>query len=84
MDFGAFKVIPIPHAESVKLKLGAQAFNLFNHPNFQNPGHTLTAATSSEFGAISSTVGAPTSILGSVGGSDASPRLIQLHANLTF
>ncbi|MGI4830196.1 MAG: carboxypeptidase regulatory-like domain-containing protein [Janthinobacterium lividum] len=84
VDFGAFKVIPIPHYESIKLRVGAQFFNLFNHPNFQNPYHTLTAATGSEFGAITSTVGAPTSILGSVGGSDASPRLIQLHANLTF
>lgn len=84
VDFGAFKLIPIPRSELFKLKLGAQFFNLFNHPNFQNPGHTLSNATSSEYGAISSTVGAPTSILGSVGGSDASPRLIQLHANLTF
>lgn len=82
VDFGAFKSFTMPHAESVKLKLGAQFFNLFNHPNFQNPGHTVTSGTS--YGAISGTVGAPTSILGSVGGADASPRLIQLHGELTF
>ena len=40
MNFGAFKTIGIPHSEVMKLKLGAQFFNLFNHPNFQNPSHT--------------------------------------------
>ena len=84
VNFGAFKVIPIPHSEIMKLKLGAQFFNLFNHPNFQNPSHSLTATNSGSVGAISSTVGAPTSILGSTGGSDASPRLIQLHGTFTF
>ncbi|SEG17317.1 TonB-dependent Receptor Plug Domain [Bryocella elongata] len=82
VDFGAFKNFKIPHYEFMKIKVGAQFFNLFNHPNFQNPGHALTG--SSTYGAITSTVGAPTSILGSVGGADASPRLIQLHGEFTF
>jgi Carboxypeptidase regulatory-like domain len=84
VNFGAFKVIPIPHSEIMKLKLGAQFFNLFNHPNFQNPTHNMTATNSGTLGSIQSTVGAPTSILGSTGGSDASPRLIQLHGSFTF
>jgi hypothetical protein len=85
VNFGAFKVIPIPHSEVMKLKLGAQFFNLFNHPNFQNPTHQLTATNAGgTLGSIQSTVGAPTSILGSTGGSDASPRLIQLHGSFTF
>jgi len=84
VNMGAFKVITIPHYEFMKLKLGAQFFNLFNHPNFQNPSHNLTATNGGTLGSISSTVGAPTSILGSTGGSDASPRLIQLHASLVF
>ena len=83
VNFGAFKTVVIPHYEFMKLKLGAQFFNLFNHTNFQNPGHGRSSSVA-EFGGISSTVGAPTSILGSVGGADASPRLIQLHAALTF
>jgi hypothetical protein len=84
-NFGAFKVIPIPHSEIMKLKLGAQFFNLFNHPNFQNPTHQLTSTNQTgTLGSIQSTVGAPTSILGSTGGSDASPRLIQLHGSFTF
>jgi hypothetical protein len=85
VNFGAFKVIPIPHSEIMKLKLGAQFFNLFNHPNFQNPSHQFTSTNQTgTLGSIQSTVGAPTSILGSTGGSDASPRLIQLHGTFTF
>jgi hypothetical protein len=85
VNFGAFKVISIPHSEVMKLKLGAQFFNLFNHPNFQNPSHQFTSSNqNSTLGSIQSTVGAPTSILGSTGGSDASPRLIQLHGTFTF
>lgn len=83
VNFAALKTIAIPHYEFMKLKLGAQFFNLFNHPNFQNPSHALTASTAT-LGSISSTVGAPTSILGSTGGADSSPRLIQLHASLSF
>jgi hypothetical protein len=68
----------------MKLKLGAQFFNLFNHPNFQNPAHIMSASSGGTLGSIQSTVGAPTSILGSTGGSDASPRLIQLHGSFVF
>jgi hypothetical protein len=85
VDFGAFKTfgIAVPHVEGAKLKVGAQFFNLFNHTNFQNPGHGRSS-NNAQLGGISSTVGAPTSILGSTGGADASPRLIQLHASLVF
>ena len=83
VDFAALKTFPIPYVESMKIKVGAQFFNLFNHPNFQNPGHTLTGTSSSAYGAISSTVSSPTNIFGSVG-ANSSPRLIQLKANLTF
>jgi hypothetical protein len=85
VDFGAFKTfgLPISHMKDTKLKLGAQFFNLFNHTNFQNPGHAR-GANNAQLGGIALTVGAPTSILGSTGGADASPRLIQLHASLVF
>ncbi len=85
VDFGAFKTfgVAVPHFEGAKLKLGAQFFNLFNHTNFNNPAHGR-GADNSAFGAISTTVGAPTSILGSTGGADASPRLIQLHGSFVF
>jgi hypothetical protein len=85
VDFGAFKTfgIGVPHFESTKLKVGAQFFNFFNHTNFQNPAHGRGSSNTS-LGGISNTVGAPTSILGSTGGADASARLIQLHASLVF
>ena len=68
----------------MKLKVGAQFFNLFNHPNFQNPAHIVSSSSASTIGGITGTVGAPTSILGSVGAADASARLIQLHGTITF
>jgi hypothetical protein len=83
VNFGAFKTIVVPHYEFMKLKLGAQFFNAFNHTNFQNPSHGR-GSSNATLGTISSTVAPPTSILGSTGGADASPRLIQLHASLTF
>jgi hypothetical protein len=82
-DFGAAKEIAVPHADFMKFKLGAQFFNMFNHPNFQNPAHGLTGTPSSTYGAISSTVSSPTNIFGSVG-ANSSPRLIQLKGSLTF
>ena len=71
----------IPHWERGKLAVGAQFFNLFNHPNFDQP---VGDFANPQFGSIVSTVNTPTSILGSFLGGDASPRLIQLKATLTF
>jgi len=86
VNFGAFKTfgVSIPYLGGTKLKLGAQFFNVFNHPNFQNPTHVLSKTSGGSLGLIEYTVGAPTSILGSVGAADASPRLIQLHGEFTF
>ena len=67
--------------ERMKLSVGAQFFNLFNHPNFSPP---VSNRESPFFGQITSTVNVPTSILGSLLGGDASPRLIQLHGELRF
>jgi hypothetical protein len=85
VDLGAFKTFgfALPYLEGAKLKLGAQMFNLFNHTNFNNPVHGR-GADNTAVGGLDLTVGAPTSILGSTGGADASPRLIQLHASLVF
>ncbi len=83
VDFNAQKIITIPHADFMKFKVGAQFFNLFNHPNFQNPAHTLTGTPNSAYGAIASTVSSPTNIFGSVG-ANSSPRLIQLKGSFTF
>ena len=67
--------------ESAKLGIGAQFFNLFNHPNFDQPVNNIA---SSLFGQIIRTVGPPTSILGAFLGGDASPRIIQVKLSFQF
>lgn len=67
--------------ERATLGFGFQFFNILNHPNFDQPVNNLAAGT---FGTILRTVNTPTSILGSFLGGDASPRLIQLKAELKF
>jgi hypothetical protein len=80
-DFSVLKNFRIPRWESSKLGIGLQFFNLFNHPNFDQPvGDVMDPS----FGTILSNVSVPTSILGSFLGGDASPRLVQLKASLTF
>jgi hypothetical protein len=74
--------LPIPHLDAGKINVGAQFFNLFNHPNFASPGHDIN--NPSTLGSITSTVNTPTSILGSGLGGDASPRLIQLKGSIVF
>ena len=80
-DFTVMKNFKIPRWESGKLGIGVQFFNLFNHPNFDQP---VGDVANPQFGSIITTVSTPTSILGSFLGGDASPRLIQVKAALTF
>jgi hypothetical protein len=79
-DFTAQKMTKIPHWEAGQFGLAFQFFNLFNHPNFNLPNNNLTGA----LGSISSAVSEPTSILGSGLGGDASVRIIQVKASVTF
>jgi hypothetical protein len=78
-DFSVLKNIPL--TEHVSLGLGANAYNVFNHPNFANP---VSDISSGSFGHITSTVIPPTSPYGSFVGSAVSGREIQVHARLTF
>jgi hypothetical protein len=80
-DFAVEKGFGIPKWEGGQFSIGARFFNLFNHPNFFFP---VGNANSPQFGQILSTVSSPTSIYGSGLGADASPRLIQFQAKLTF
>jgi hypothetical protein len=78
-DLNAYKSFTIH--ERFKFQVGAEFFNLFNHPNFAPPH---TSITDPQFGFTTSTVNVPTSILGSFLGGDASPRLVQLHGEVRF
>jgi hypothetical protein len=54
LDFSMIKVFPIrkgPLAETQALHLRAEAFNILNHANFNNPNSTVTSST---FGRITS------------------------------
>jgi hypothetical protein len=80
-DFTVMKNFKVPHWEAARFGIGAQFFNLFNHPNFDQPVGDIS---NPNFGTIISTVNTPTSILGSFLGGDASPRLIQFKGSFTF
>ncbi|MFP5204852.1 MAG: carboxypeptidase regulatory-like domain-containing protein [Acidobacteriota bacterium] len=81
-DLTVTKGFLIPHWETAKIRVGAQFFNLFNHPNFAQPYNDL--ADGSSMGTITSAVNPPTSILGAFLGGDASPRLIQITGKFDF
>jgi hypothetical protein len=75
--------------EHVKLRLEAQAFNLFNHPNFAFPtvvyaGIPGRPSTQTGFGALTYTTAPPTGLLGVGLGGDSSPRMIAFQARLEF
>jgi hypothetical protein len=78
-DFQITKLFRI--TERAKLGIGAQFFNIFNHPNFDKP---INDVADPQFGQIILTVGSPTSIMGAFLGGDSSPRLIQLKAKIEF
>lgn len=66
-DFSAGKRFAVTERQS--LRITADFFNLFNHPNFANPGF-LDIESPSNFGQITSTLG--------------TPRLIQFSAKYSF
>jgi carboxypeptidase family protein len=80
-NFSFTKKTKIPGWERGEFQLGLQFFNLFNHPNFNLPDNSVASGL---FGTVQSLVNPPTSILGSFLGGNASPRLIQLKAQLLF
>ena len=80
-DFTAQKGFAVPHWEGATVNVGAQFFNLFNHPNFAQP---VSDISSPLFGLINSVVSTPTSIFGNGLGGDASPRIIQMKATFQF
>ncbi|HEY7097956.1 MAG TPA: carboxypeptidase regulatory-like domain-containing protein [Terriglobales bacterium] len=80
-DLTLMKNFKIPRWEGSNLGIGFQFFNVLNHANFDQPVGDIFDP---QFGQINNTVSVPTSILGSFLGGDASPRVIQLKASLSF
>jgi hypothetical protein len=68
--------------ERMGLELGANAYNVLNHPNFQNPVNST--GNSAEFGQIVQTTSPPTTPYGAFAGSLASARILQVMAKFTF
>lgn len=81
-DFDVLKRFKV--TEQVKFAVGANFYNVFNHPNFAPPNTDVNDIYSSPFGIVTSTVVPPTSIYGSFVGSAVSGRLVQLHARFEF
>jgi hypothetical protein len=82
-DFAVLKQFNIPRSETMKLSVGAQFFNLFNHPNFDQPVNDF-GQVGAGFGQIQQTVTPPTSVYGSFVGSAVSGRIIQTKIMFVF
>ena len=80
-DLTLMKNFRIPHTENAEFQVGVQAFNLFNHANFDQP---IGDVSNGQFGSIVNTVGTPTSIFGSALGGNSSPRALQIRGQITF
>jgi hypothetical protein len=78
-DFSVLKIFKL--TERVGFGVGANMYNVLNHPNFANPNHDMSGGS---FGTSTSTTEPPTSPYGAFVGSAVSGRVIQLHAELKF
>ena len=79
-DFSVLKSFKL--SERFGFGVGANFYNVFNHPNFGNPNHDL--ANPAAAGITFTTVEPPTSPYGAFVGSAVSGRIIQLHGELRF
>ena len=79
VDMALMKDIPI--TDRITFSFGAQAYNLFNHPNFDQPVNDIS---NPQFGTIINAVGPPTSLLGSFVGAGSSPRFVELKGSVRF
>ncbi|MBV8050855.1 MAG: TonB-dependent receptor [Acidobacteriaceae bacterium] len=80
-DITVMKNFHVPITEAGMFSVGLQAFNVLNHANFDQPDQNLGSPT---FGLITHAIGPPTSMFGSFLGGDASPRIVQIKAELSF
>ena len=78
-DMGLYKTFQ--YKDRLNIGLGATAFNVLNHPNFNLPDNSLG---SPQFGQIESMQGVPVSVYGNFLGFDSSVRVVQLSLKMTF
>jgi hypothetical protein len=64
MDMGLAKGFPV--TEHVVVKFRADAFNVFNHPDFSNPCVDITNSSGCQFGTITSTANSARVLQGSL------------------
>jgi hypothetical protein len=79
MDLSLSKEVRI--TERLRFVFGAQAFNVLNHPNFDQPVGDIS---NPQFGLSVRPVGPPTSILGSFVGGNDSQRFVEIKGALRF
>jgi hypothetical protein len=79
VDMALMKDVAIK--EHVVFSFGAHAYNLFNHPNFDQPVNDIA---SPQFGSSIAAVGPPTSLLGSFVGAGSSPRFVEIKGLIRF
>ena len=79
IDFTLFKNFNV--TERTRFQVGASAYNVLNHPNFQNP---VADISSPGFGTIQSTAIPPTSAYGAFQGSAVSGRVLVLTGRFSF
>lgn len=79
VDIALMKDIRIK--ERLTFSFGAQAYNAFNHPNFDNP---VADISNPNFGSSILAVGPPTSLLGSFVGAGSSPRFLEIKGLIRF
>jgi len=76
------KGFKIPRLEAGLFQVGVEAYNILNHPNFLNPDSNFSDGPG--FGVTTATASAPTSVYGSFLGGNASARILQLKAKISF
>jgi Carboxypeptidase regulatory-like domain/TonB-dependent Receptor Plug Domain/TonB dependent receptor len=79
VDLALMKDVRI--TERVIFSFGAQAYNVFNHANFDQP---VSDISNPLFGSSISAVGPPTSLLGSFVGAGSSPRFVEIKGLVRF
>jgi hypothetical protein len=79
VDLSLMKTVAL--GEHARLQFGAQAYNVFNHPNFDQPVGDIANPL---FGSTVGTVGPPTSLLGAFVGAGSSPRFVEIKGMVRF